>query len=166
VKPFTKKEYYLTGQIERITHFNNPECQSGDRPADIWYHLEGYVIKHTYMLHSVVHRNNKPAVITYYPDGSVAELQYMHRDFGTHREDGPAIETFSRSGEMTSQSFYLRNRLHNENGPAYIRDSYVTRSGSYWLEDMIYTVEEFRLRCLIVNNQAGLASTFEDSGVA
>ena len=61
-----------------------------------------------------------------------------------HRVDGPAIEYDDTSRSRGSKFWYVRAKLHREDGPAYIYYSCdMLIEESYWLDGLNYTKEAF-----------------------
>jgi antitoxin component YwqK of YwqJK toxin-antitoxin module len=57
--------------------------------------------------------------VAYRANGKVSNESYYLND-KLHRENGPAFIDYDANGKVYYESYYLNDKLHRENGPAYI----------------------------------------------
>jgi hypothetical protein len=69
-------------------------------------------------------------------DGSV-ESESWYLDDKRHREDGPARIWYRSDGSVEWEAWWLNDNLHREDGPAYIqyRPDGSVQKKEWWLED-------------------------------
>ena len=82
---------------------------------------------------------NNPKYIYYYENGQISSEYYYLND-KIHREDGPAIIYYYYNGQISYEYYYLNDNRHRENGPAYI---HYHKNGKidyeeYYLNNVIY----------------------------
>jgi len=83
--------------------------------------------------------------ITKWDNGNIFQIKYFNEKGKLHREDGPAIQRFFRSGKIDYQYWYINGELHRTDGSAYIS---LYPDGSlynkeYYINDKELTEQEF-----------------------
>jgi antitoxin component YwqK of YwqJK toxin-antitoxin module len=77
--------------------------------------------------------------VDYYEDGKVSYERYYLND-KLHRENGPAFIAYDENGKVYYESYYLNGKRHRENGPAYIayHENGKVSSENYYLNDKLH----------------------------
>ena len=109
-----KKTYYEDGILSTIRE----EYKDGGR-YHRWYNRDGYLYDEIWDF------KDKPSVRRSLSRFNNGNISYERWDLGfgstRHREDGPAVTDYYKSGKIKIQEWYLNGKLHREDGPAFIK---------------------------------------------
>ena len=112
-----KKTYYANGALRKISEeykdggsYHKRYKNDGLLSDEFWYF------------------NDKPSVhrrLHHFDNGNISyerwELNSLPLFHNKHREDGPAVTDYYKSGKIKIQEWYLNGKLHREDGPAFIK---------------------------------------------
>jgi antitoxin component YwqK of YwqJK toxin-antitoxin module len=81
---------------------------------------------------------------TFYPNGNV-EFQEWYLNGKIHNEEGPAYIRYHENGKVEYQEWWVNGKLHNEEGPAYIEyyEDGKVSYQSWYINDKLLSKEDF-----------------------
>ena len=82
-----------------------------------------------------------------------SEIKRYYNNGKRHREDGPAVE-YSDGTKI----WYINDKLHRDDGPAVVYGNEMSFSKEWWLDNVRYSEEEYKveLRQRNINKVLGL----------
>ena len=81
----------------------------------------------------------------YYSNDGIRQHESYYLKGKLHREDGPAFVAYYKNGTIGMESYCLNNQMHRENGPAQIfyKQDKHINQVHYYLNGKGYTKEQF-----------------------
>ena len=82
---------------------------------------------------------------SYYSNGQI-QYEYYYLNNKLHRVDGPAYISYYQDGKIYSEHYFLNGKHHREDGPAFIRyyQDGKIAAEHYYLDDSFLTKEKFK----------------------
>ena len=78
-----------------------------------------------------LHNEQGPAVVSWYKNGQLCYQEYYIND-QLHNEQGPAVKVWYENGKLEWQEYYINDQQHNEQGPALER---WYENGQLWVQE-------------------------------
>jgi hypothetical protein len=123
----------LSGRVISEAWHRRGQAHREDGPAYLSYDDEGALIDIYYLLNGQLNRADGPACV--HAESGEVRFEEWNNGRGHHRIGGPAITKVAADGTVT-ESYYVEDRLHREDGPAIIYRNAAGEitASEHWLE--------------------------------
>ncbi len=129
-------EYYENGKIKAHGWYQNGKCHrkvytlNKDKPAFVTYYTNGKIKSQGWYQNGKAHRENGPALIK-----NKYHVKYSHES--RDKRTSKIIEefVFCQGGVYRVEAWYKHGKLHNSNGPAYIRYQNEVKILEFWFKN-------------------------------